>query len=189
MMEQWYALHTKPNYEYSVAAILQRRGFELYLPQRTQILETGGRKRTPFFPTYLFTRIDIQSTHSSQWEWTPGLRSIVHFGGRPTPVPDEVITFIQQKLSEMEDTPSSPAFKRGDLVRIISGPFRDMTAIFEGSSTPGMRVQVLLSAMGHATRLHLDADQLQMAESEKVTGTGRRERRTRGHGRSIKGAS
>jgi transcriptional antiterminator RfaH len=187
-MEQWYALHTKPYREYQVATLLRQRDIQVYLPEITSVLPPGGRSHTPFFPTYLFARLDLASTTSPSWEWTPGLRTIVRLGGQPAPVPDEVIAFIQQKLSEMRHNVAAPVFKPGEEVRVTAGPFRDMVAIFDGPSTPAMRVRVLLAIMNRATPVHLAAEHLEAVKRNDVVVPVRQGRRTRGRGRPIRGA-
>lgn len=187
-MEQWYALHTKPYCEYQVASILQQRAIRVYLPETLSVRQKGGRKRTPFFPTYLFAQINLESITSSSWERIPGLRTVVRLGGHPAPVPDEVIALIQQKLSQMKDDLDSPGFKPGDQVRVTAGPFRDMVAIFDGPSTPAMRVRVLLTVMDRAIPVRLDADQLETAKLDNVVVPVRQGRRTRGRGRPVRGA-
>ncbi|MDX1521220.1 MAG: transcription termination/antitermination NusG family protein, partial [Anaerolineae bacterium] len=89
-MEQWYALHTKPNSERLVATLMTEAGIEVYLPE----LETRGVtgfKPKPFFPCYLFIKSDFSVVGLSTVRWTPGLRTIVSFDDRPISVPEDVI--------------------------------------------------------------------------------------------------
>ena len=50
--------------------------------------------------------------------------------------------------------PSRAAFRRGDRVRIISGPFRNHLALFE-DMRPRERVEILLQLFGSERRLEL----------------------------------
>src|SRR5262245_12564300 len=99
-MEHWYTLYTEPNAEYHVSKALAQRQIHNYLHELEFPKKRPGRK--PFFPCYLFARIDFNLVGLSAIQWTPGLRRVVAFGGEPAPMPDEVIELIQQKLTEIE---------------------------------------------------------------------------------------
>ena len=185
-MEKWYTLHTKPNAEYQVAATLQQRQFQVYLPEIEAPKARTGRKKKPFFPGYLFINVDFKAMGISNLQWTPGLRRIVAFDDRPAALPAEIIDLIRLKLGEIKpagDGPGHP-FRPGDTLRIIDGPFQDMLAIFEGPTTAGTRVQVLLKILG-ASRVQVDVIDLEKTTAEAEVPAPKRPRRTRGRGRRI----
>jgi transcriptional antiterminator RfaH len=189
-MEEWYTLHTKPHAEFQVETTLKRRGLEIYLPATAAPKGLQGRKRAPFFPGYLFLKIDFELVSLSQVQWTPGLRRVLTSGDLPVPVSNEIIDLIKRKLGAIKANSGRPAhtFKPGDTVRIIGGPLRDLLAIFEGPTTPSERVQVLLTILGHASRVQVkptDLEKIHRGTEEKAP----RPRRTRGQGRHIEGTS
>ncbi|MCB0174862.1 MAG: hypothetical protein KDJ97_30410 [Anaerolineae bacterium] len=187
-MKKWYTLHTKPNAEHQLATALGERGIHTYLPELPCPEAGADQGLKPFFPCYIFSSIDFETTELSQVLWTPGLRRIVSFDEQPTPVPDEIITLIQKKLSELAAAGGRPAhpFNPGDTVRIIDGPFQDMLAIFDGPCTPAERVQVLLDILGRASRVQVDIAQLEEISAPAPEPSRERHRRTRGKGRRIK---
>src|SRR5215510_9053335 len=99
-MEKWYTLYTKPNAEYQVATALTQRQIYTYLPELQLPKARHGRK--PFFPCYLFARIDFSSVGVSFIQWIPGLRRLVTVNDQPIPMSDTVIELIQRKLGELE---------------------------------------------------------------------------------------
>lgn len=187
--ERWYTLYTKPNAEYQVASALQQRGIHTYLPEMKFTKPQQGRKKKPFFPCYLFIKVDFEAIGLSVVQWTPGLRRIVAFGDQPLPLPDTVIQLIRGQLGEIELAGGLPthSFKPGDTVAITDGPFRNMLAIFEGPTSPSQRVRVLLSILGHLNRVQVDLDDLAQAPVEAKPAARKRLRRTRGRGRRIRG--
>ena len=187
-MEQWYTLYTKPNAEYQVAAALRGRGIQTYLPEVDSRKGGQGREKEPFFPCYLFVRLDFKVAGSSGVQWTPGLRRIVSFDDQPASMPDEMINLIQRKLGEIEDAGGWPAhsFKPGDTVRITDGPLQGVLAIFEGPTTPARRVRVLLTMLGHASRAQVYVTNLEKASPGVEMLLPKQLRRTRGRGRRIK---
>jgi len=186
-MEHWYALYTKPHAEVQVATTLQRRGIQTYLPEIDSPSARQGREREPFFPCYLFIRMDFKAAGLSSVRYTPGLRRIVAFDDQPAPVPDEMIHLIQCKLGEIEAAGGWPAhsFTPGDTVRITDGPLRGMLAIFDGPTTPAERVRVLLTFLGHVSRAQVCVTDLEKASPGLEVPAPRRPRRTRGRGRRI----
>jgi transcriptional antiterminator RfaH len=186
-MEKWYTLHTKPNAEYQVTAVLQQHGFETYLPEVETPTTDNGTKLKPFFPCYLFSKIDLKAVGISRVQWTPGLRRIVSFDNEPVPMPDDVIEAVRRKLQAYEAGGGwmGHDFDPGDPVLITDGPFRDMLAVFDGPIEPSERVQVLLDILGRASRVQIDVTDLQAAPSDSDEPAPKRQRRTRGKGRRI----
>jgi transcriptional antiterminator RfaH len=189
-MENWYVLHSKPNAEYQVANALKGRGIQTYLPEIEAPKARLGRKRQPFFPCYLFVRVDLEAVGLSQVQWIPGLRRIVACGDQPTSVANEVIELIQRSLGEMEASGglAGHTFKPGDTVRITDGPMQGMLAVFERPTTPSERVQVLLTFLGHANRVWVPVTDLEKVTPESngpASECSERRRRTRGRGRRI----
>src|SRR5689334_17754123 len=93
----WFAVRTKPNHEKVTAKTLESLGHEPFLPLGIQRRKWSDRVKTaefPLFPGYLFCRF--------AWErrlpilTTPGVTSIVSFGGKPAPVDPEEISSLQK---------------------------------------------------------------------------------------------
>lgn len=187
-MEHWYALHTKPHSEYRVRATLQRKEIETYLPEVTVPQTDNQQRSAPFFPCYLFMRVDMEKISSTQWQWTPGLRRIVSTGKDPQPVPEQAIDLIRRKLAEINSQGGLPKhrFRPGETVRIAEGPFSGMHAIFEKATSSQERVQVLLSFLGRLNRIKIETYALEKAPTNAQLAKPKNRRRTRGRGRRIK---
>jgi transcription elongation factor/antiterminator RfaH len=165
-MQHWLALYTKPRMERQVSEILTGKGMETYLPLIHKYSKHRRRKEpSPFFPCYLFARVDPTSPDYLSLRWTPGLRSIVRFGGKVAQVPDEVITRIKERLARLEQTgyPESSRFKRGERVRIEAGPLEGLEAIFDRTISPTGRVRILLDILGRLTACEIKLDWLEKA--------------------------
>ena len=123
----------------------------------------------------------------SKVQWIPGLRRLVAFGEQPVPLPEAMIELIRHQLGELEASGGWPAhpFKPGETVGITAGPFRNMLAIFEGPTRPCQRVQVLLTILGHLSRVQLDPADLTKVSTQASPPLPERPRRSRGRGRPI----
>ena len=157
----WCALYTKPHKEYVVRGRLTTQGVEVYLPEVRVVTKRRGRRdHKPFFPHYLFARFDPDGELLAKLRWTPGLRRIVSAGGRPVSVPDEVVTALRRRLEDMGEMSETEPFRKGEVVRIIEGPFEGLEAVFDRRLSPQGRVRVFLELMSRWVAADLDVDDL-----------------------------
>jgi transcription antitermination factor NusG len=139
----------------------------------------------------MFMRVNLETVDYAKWQWLPGLRFIVSYGGLPVMLPETTINLIRDKLNKIEVSGNQPAkdFKPGDNVRITEGPLRDMLAVFDGPTTSSQRVQVLLTILGSVKKVKIDALNLEKTPSGTQVPIPKKPRRTRGRGRYIKGTT
>jgi transcriptional antiterminator RfaH len=158
---RWFALYTKPHKEYMVQGLLRSHDVETYLPEiAVAVRRRDRRDKKPFFPHYLFARLDPYSDQMAKVRWTPGLRRIVSAGGQPVPIPNEVVAHIRHRLETMvEETPPAP-FRQGEIVHVTRGPFEGLDAMFDRALSPQGRVRVLLELMGRLVAAELDVEDL-----------------------------
>jgi len=139
----WFALYTQPRKEYAVRDYLRGEGLHVYLPEvRNKVQRCDRRSCRPFFPHYRFLR-DPGLEQLLRARWTPGLRRIIAYGGRPAMIPDQVIRQIRTRLRTFE-LPEEEPFKRGQVVRIVGGPFEGLNALFDRRLSDKDRVRVFL---------------------------------------------
>jgi len=183
-MKHWHALYTKPHAERRAAVALHERGWEVFLPVVRQRYASGWREG-PLFPSYLFLRVDLDQVGASQVSWTPGLRRIVCIGEKPAVVPERIVETIRCRVEEVEAKGglAPHGLKKGDVVRLKSGPFEGLHAIFDGPMEPAERVRILIQILGSANRAVVPVADLERAS--RVNDHSRPPRRTRGRGRPI----
>ncbi len=151
-MEHWHLLQTKPNKERQVAVLLHQRGLEVYLPlvwaNRTK---PRSAREKPYFPGYLFARLDLQGIAPSILQWSPGLKGIVEFAREPATVSDAFIGELKQRLSSIR-TVGGMAFENSPhsvLVPITNGPFAGFEGLFSSSLTAPDRARILVACIEH----------------------------------------
>lgn len=155
-MMHWYALYTKPKKERQVETTLRGQGIDTYLPTVQRKVRRRDRPdRVVYFPCYLFVRMDLSVVPRSSIDWMPGVRRIVGSGNQPAVVADEIVDMIRQRLDHIEEV-GYGGLKQGDRVRIISGPLRDLEAVFDKPMSPTNRVRILLDVVGRMTPVELD---------------------------------
>ncbi|MCS7222282.1 MAG: transcription termination/antitermination NusG family protein [Anaerolineae bacterium] len=181
----WYALHTQPHRELQVAHLLFVREVEVFLPMVPMRHRRLGKVDRPLFPCYLFARFDLDVLGLSPVRWTPGLRCVVAFDGRPVAIPDEVIVRLQERVQAVQAAGGLPShqFQPGERVLIVDGPLRGLEAVFQGPMRPSERVRVLIEFLGRLAETEVPLDSV-----ERVPSGARAHppRRTRGRGRPIR---
>jgi len=146
-MEHWYVLHAKPHKERQVADYLRQRRVEVFLPLvRVNPVNPRAARVRPYFPGYLFVKIDLAQAGMAALQWTPGLRGVVQFGGQPSVVPDNFIFALKRRVEQITAAGGlkCAGLESGARVRIVSGPFAGYEAVFDARLSDGERVRVLL---------------------------------------------
>lgn len=110
----------------------------------------------PLFPRYLFVHFDPSRKSVEPIRSTKGVVGLVRFGGgEPAVVPDSAIASLQaRENSRGLHIDRSARLAKGDKVRLLEGPFRNMVAAFE-QRDGDRRVVLLLEAMGGSQRLRV----------------------------------
>jgi len=165
MADHWYALRSKPQKEDVVWKQVRERGFEVFYPRlRVNPINPRSRKFKPYFPGYLFVRVDIEAIGLSSFQWLPHSNGLVSFGGEPSLVPDNLIHAIMRRVKEISDAGGEvfDDLHKGDVVRIGFGPFEGYEAIFDARLPGTERVRVLLQFLSDRyVLIELDASHLE----------------------------
>jgi transcription elongation factor/antiterminator RfaH len=154
----WYVIQTKPKKEEEAKSYLSTRGVEIFNPRIESFALRNGRmskELKPLFSSYIFGRFDLNQDYPLV-RWARGVRKILSFGGYPTPVSEEVVRVIRERLDDEGIVRVTPHFKSNDVVRIKSGPLKDLLGIFERGTSDSERVRILLNLIGYqpAVELH-----------------------------------
>src|SRR5690242_4901755 len=132
-MIHWYAFQTKAQKEQLLCEQLRIRHIETFFPYiRVQPVNPRARRIKPYFPGYIFGKVDLEESGRSILEWIPGAVGIVNYGDEPISVPEHVINTLSQYLEKINafDSKISDRFQPGTAVTIQGGPFAGYEAIF-----------------------------------------------------------
>jgi transcriptional antiterminator RfaH len=162
-------MYTNPKKEAFVNGQFLDRGLETFFPCFQYDRGYGrGIRIEPFFPNYVFFYADLQSKHSYDLQYMPGVRGIVRFDSLPAAVPDEMMAMMRGRLEPLERRVLKKTewfFKPGERVLITKGPFEGLEGIFERGRSGQERVQILLTILGAATRTEIDVRHLKAVEA------------------------
>jgi transcriptional antiterminator RfaH len=146
----WYALRSKSHQEEAVWRQVLARGFEVFYPRvRVQPANPRARKIKPYFPGYMFVRVELAEVGLSTFLWMPHALGLVCFDGVPAHVPNALVAAIQRQMEEIGAAGGELFYrlKPGDPIVIQRGPFAGYEGIFDTRLNGGDRVRVLLKML------------------------------------------
>lgn len=143
----WYALQVTCRKEISVAAQIQGRGVECFLPTYTSLRKWSDRTKEvqqALFPGYLFSRFSYEDRQ--QVVTAPGVLHVVGNGKLAIPVPDSEIEALQVAMrSELASEPW-PYLRAGERVKVNCGRLSGLEGIlinFKGNHRVVLSVTLL----------------------------------------------
>lgn len=122
------------------------QGFLIYTPRYLEIRSNGKEVERLLFPSYIFVEIkDRWRTLSS----TRGVSRIVTFNGKPSQVPEQIITQLRSREGPdgFYHFPQDPPFKPGERLRSTGGLLKGHFCVFQ-HMTAQDRVRVLFEGIG-----------------------------------------
>ena len=158
IVNRWYVIQTKPKKEEEATSYLSTAGVEMFNPLvETFVLRNKGMSKElkPLFPGYIFGKFDLEQNYPLV-RWARGVKKILEFGGCPTPISEEVIEIIKERTDTQGVVRVKHHFEPNNVVRIKTGPLKDLLGIFERCLSNGERVKILLNLVGYqpAVEIH-----------------------------------
>jgi transcriptional antiterminator RfaH len=150
-MMNWYVLQTKPKKEEEATSYLSTRGVEVFNPLLETFVPRNGRMSKEFktlFPNYIFAKFELEKKYPLV-RWARGVKKVLGFGGYPVPISEEVIELIKKRTDEKGIVRKTHHLMANDLVRIKTGPLRDLVGIFDRWVSDSERVRILLNLIGY----------------------------------------
>jgi transcription antitermination factor NusG len=165
---QWFAAYTYPRHEKKVAAYLEHSGIESFLPlyKEAHSWKNGLRVtiEKPLFPSYVF--VHIPTAETLKVVRTPSVASMVTVAGVPAPLSNQEIEALRVGVQKLQLEPH-PYLKRGDRVRVKSGPLQDQegTLVFYKNR---WRVVICIDLLMQAVAVEIEQSELERLPNRVV---------------------
>lgn len=165
--KSWFVVHTYSGYEERVKKNLEQRikymdsGGEIsqvIIPTEVEIEVKDGQRRNvdkKILPGYILVQMEMSDQSWNVVRNTPGVTGFVGSGNKPTPLEEGEVNQIIKQM-EAEAPRVRVGFRKGQSVRVISGPFIDFVGVVDEISVDKGKVKVLLSLFGRETPVELD---------------------------------
>lgn len=163
----WYAIHTYPASEDTVAQNLKQRIesldmgdkiFDVLVPKEKKIKIKSGKRQTveeKIYPNYVFVKMVVTDDSWYVVRNTPRVTGFIGSGITPVPISDEEIEKLLKRTGKEEPTYKIEV-ETGDPVKIIDGPFKDFDGKISDVDQAKGKVKVLVNMFGRETPVELD---------------------------------
>lgn len=162
-MRTWIALTTKRDEEFRASENLCRQDLENFLPHREVTVRHARKlltKKRPLFPGYIFVRLDLLDDDIRALKSTRGIRGIVcSTDATPAVLKQEIMTELIASCDESGSLLPPDQLKRGDRVKVSSGPLYNMVATVEKLASRD-RVWLLFDKPQLVTKVSLSVEAL-----------------------------
>lgn len=138
--------------------LLERRGFEVFLPMQKVMRQWSDRKKkveVPLFNSYLFV-YDSEDKIPFIVQ-TPGIAWNIRYNGKPAVLHTRELETIQRFLSSGLLLESQPyqLLEKGDQVSVIDGPLKGMVGLLM-STSDATRFYVAMESIGQSLMVKID---------------------------------
>ncbi len=158
--ECWYAIRVRTGYESLAARALEWKHIKCLLPVSSEMRLWGKRRQkvlVPAFPGYLFAQFGMP--RKLDVLTSPGVMSIVGFGGNPAPISQFEIDSIKTIVTAGAEVKSEPFLAAGDCVEVVAGALcglRGFLLAVKGQA----RVVISVSLLQRSVAIEIDPDLL-----------------------------
>ena len=170
-VSSWHALYTRHQHEKVVAQALSGKGFDVFLPQYRTVHRWKDRQKElllPLFPNYVFIRGGLDRMLSIVT--TPGVHSLVSWGGRAADIPSEEIEAVRRLVESPLQVEPHPFLKCGDLVRIKSGALEGIEGILV-RKTRGFRLVLSVEMLSKSAAVEVDVSMVERVRAAETNRT------------------
>ena len=176
MEKLWYVVNTYSGHEAKVKEKLEMRAesmgfsdyiFRVIVPEETVVetMKDGSKKekKHKMFPGYILVEMIMTDEAWYIVRNTPGVTGFIGSSGKgakPTPLLPQEIDRILINMG-MSRVDVSKDLKEGAKVKIIAGPFKDMTAKIDTIDLKEQRLNVLVDLFGQETSVEVDMQEVE----------------------------
>lgn len=175
MTMKWYAVQVYSGFEKSVQRALQERVGrsnlkekfgQILVPVEEVVEMKGGQKSVSerkLYPGYLLVQMEM---NDDTWHLVRDVPRVTAFIGgtaqKPTPIKDAEVEVILHRMEESKASPTQKlTFEKGEMVRVIDGPFKDFSGAVEDVNYEKSKLRVSVVIFGRATPVELDFSQIE----------------------------
>ncbi len=175
----WYVVRCFSSHEKKVKEFLDReiedqdlgdKITDVLVPTETVVEIRGGKKRTReknFFPGYILVNTHYDEEVNNLIQSAPSCLGFLKGKTDTVPSPlkkheiQRIIGRVQEAGDELRNV--EIPYSEGDLVKVISGPFKDFDGTVQEVNPEKLKLRVLVSIFGRRTPVEVDVNQVESA--------------------------
>jgi transcription termination/antitermination protein NusG len=173
MPKAWYAVHTIAGHENKVRDVLTRRAqveglwgldiYEILIPTEQEMQTRAGKRHVvdkKVFPGYILVQMHLSDDSYKLVKSTSGVTGFVQSGNKPVPLAQYEVDRILRNLEASKEAPKV-SWSKGDNIRVVEGPFSDVTGKIEEVNADREKLKVLINIFGRDTPVELDFEHVE----------------------------
>ena len=165
---EWFVIHSYSGMEHKVKKNIEHRAesmgmtdriMEVVVPTETEIeIRNGVRREVErrVFPGYILVNMIMDEDSWYVVRNSPGVTGFVGMGNKPTPLRQEEVDKIMQRIESPEGPRIKVSFQRGEHVRIMSGPFAEFSGLVDEIFPDKGKARVMVSFFNRETPVEVD---------------------------------
>jgi len=172
MAHQWYSIQTYGSDRAVKEAILnlikemelEEKITDVIVPTEDVIEVKDGKKKVSersLYSGYVFARIDLDTNIQHLIQSLPKVSGFIGEGNKPTPLSENDIQVILDKVNNRAAPKPKVYFDKGEMVRIIDGPFANFTATVDEYDLEHGTLKLNVSIFGRATPVDISYTQVE----------------------------
>jgi len=111
--------------------------------------------QSELYPGYVFANLDLDTALWHKIQRLPKVSRFIGEGKNATPLSDADIKLILDKMENKSAPKPKIDFEKGEMVRIISGPFANFTAMVEEYDLDHGKLKLNVSIFGRNTPVEI----------------------------------
>ncbi|WP_281739479.1 transcription termination/antitermination protein NusG [Helicobacter suis] len=158
---EWYAIQTYSGSEQSVKKAVENMVRENGIANRVEkvivptedvieLSKKGKNKVTErsLYPGYVFIKVDLDTVLWHKIQSLPKVSRFIGESKKPTPLSDADIGNILEKMANRAAPKPKIYYEKGEVVRIVEGPFANFTATVEEYDVEHRKLKLSVSIFG-----------------------------------------
>ncbi len=172
MAHKWYSIQTYGSDRAVKEAILnlvdemglQDKITDVIVPTEDVIEVKDGKKKVTersLYSGYVFAKIDLDTNIQHLIQSLPKVSGFIGEGNKPTPLSEEDINVILDKVNNRAAPKPKVYFDKGEMVRIVDGPFANFTGTVDEYDLEHGTLKLNVSIFGRATPVDISYTQVE----------------------------
>jgi len=170
----WYVIHTYSGFEEKAKQALEERikqmnleakFGEVLIPSEEVVQLVEGKRKVShrkFFPGYILVQMFLDEETFALVKQTPKITGFVGGTLDAPAIPQDEADRLTQRIKDGLNKPKlKNELERGDVIRVIDGPFSNFNGIVDEVKPEKGKVRVLVSIFGRQTPVELDFVQVE----------------------------
>ena len=172
--KKWYAIRTITGHEKRVKTYLdseiansglEQKISQVLIPEEKVFEVKAGKKKIKFknfFPGYILVEAVLDHEVMNFISHTPSVLKMVGSKDEAIPLREDEVKRILGRINDADDKEKIDVqFEKGDMVKVINGPFVSFSGTINDINFERMKVKVMVSIFGRKTPIELDFTQIE----------------------------